>query len=214
MGYFKDGDFRYMRYKVYRAKDYGATGLDTVMAMRRITQRNRMKIGAYFAYMYDANSPVPRRVQDLKERKAVAAKLAGFDLTQAEEYNLVSQIFGLSAEVYVDIATEMLRAQHNRDFSRISALEKFFDECVEKMFAIVEEGDKMDAKKVLDAMTVKDGLRKYMKATSEELEGLYAKIYGGDKQLEELVGQKMSYSPELVAGLTEAEDYDAKEFEW
>jgi hypothetical protein len=214
MGYFKDGDFRYMRYKVYRAKDYAATGLDTVMAMRRITQRNRMKVGAYFAYMYDANSPVPRRVQDLKERKAVAAKLAGFDLTQAEEYNLVSQIFGLSAEVYVDIATEMLRAQHNRDFSRISALEKFFDECVEKMFAIVEEGDKMDAKKVLDAMTVKDGLRKYMKATSEELEGLYAKIYGGDKQLEELVGQKMSYSPELVAGLTEAEDYDAKEFEW
>lgn len=214
MGYFKDGDFRNMRFKVYRAKDYSATGLDTVMAMRRITQRNRMKVGAYFAYMYDANSPVPRRVQDLKERKAVAAKLAGFDLTQAEEYNLVSQIFALSSEVYVDIATEILKVQHNRDFARISALEKFFDECVEKMFAIVEEGDKMDAKKVLDAMTVKDGLRKYMKATSEELEGLYAKIYGGDKQLEELVGQKMSWSPELVGAMTEGEDYDAKEFEW
>lgn len=214
MGYFKDGDFRYMRYKVYKAKDYASTGLDTLNAMKRIGAKNKMKVGAYFAYMYDANSPVPKRVQDLKERKAVAAKLAGFDLTVPEEYNTASQIFALSIPVYVDIVTEMLRVQHNRDFARISALEKFFDECVEKMFAIVEEGDKMDAKKVLDAMTVKDGLRKYMKATSEELEGLYAKIYGGDKQIEELVGQKMSWSPELVGAMTEGEDYDTKEFEW
>ena len=214
MGYFKDGDFRYMRYKVYKAKDYASTNLDEIGAMKRVGIKNRMKVGSYFAYMYDANSPVPKRVQDLKERKAIAAKLAGFDLTIAEEYNAASQIFALSAPLYVDIATQMLKVQHNRDFARISALEKFFDECVEKMFAIVEEGDKMDAKKVLDAMTVKDGLRKYMKATSEELEGLYAKIYGGDKQLEELVGQKMSWSPELVGSMTEQEDYDSKEFEW
>lgn len=214
MGYFKDGDFRYMRYKVYKAKDYASTNLDEIGAMKRVGIKNRMKVGSYFAYMYDANSPVPKRVQDLKERKAIAAKLAGFDLTIAEEYNAASQIFALSAPLYVDIATQMLKVQHNRDFARISALEKFFDECVEKMFAIVEEGDKMDAKKVLDAMTVKDGLRKYMKATSEELEGLYAKIYGGDKQLEELVSQKMSWSPELVGSMTEQEDYDSKEFEW
>jgi hypothetical protein len=58
----------------------------------------------------------------------------------------------------------------------------------------------------LDALTVKDGLRKFMKATSEELESLYAKIYGDDKQLEELVGSKLNWSPELVANLTS--DYD------
>ena len=51
MGYFKDGDFRYMRYKVYKAKDYASTGLDTLNAMKRIGAKNKMKVGAYFAYM-------------------------------------------------------------------------------------------------------------------------------------------------------------------
>ena len=102
----------------------------------------------------------------------------------------------------MSIVVQMLKIQHNRDFSRIAALESFFSECVEKMFTIVEESDKMDAKKTLDAMTVKDGLRKFMKSTSEELESLYAKIYGGDEQLEKAVEQKTSWSPELVAELT------------
>lgn len=208
MSYFKDSDFRKMRWRVYKAKDLADTNLEELEAIKRFraNKADKLRLGAYFAYMYDANSPLPKRIQEVKERKAVAAKLAGFDLTLANEYAHATQIFALSSPVYVDIVVQMLKVQHNRDFSRIAALENFFQECVEKMFAIVEESDKMDTKKVLDALTVKDGLRKFMKATSEELESLYAKIYGDDKQLEELVGSKLNWSPELVANLTS--DYD------
>jgi len=212
MSYFKDSDFRKMRWKVYKATNLDDTGLAEIEPLKRAkgNRAERLKLGAYFAYMYDANSPLPKRIQEVKERKAVAAKLAGFDLTLIGEYSYAVQLFALSNPLYVEIVVQMLKIQHNRDFSRIAALENFFQECVEKMFAIVEESDKMDAKKVLDALTVKDGLRKYMKATSEELESLYAKIYGDDKHLEELVGPKLNWSPELVASLTsEYEDDDA-----
>lgn len=201
MGWFKDSDFRKMRWKVHKAKSVEEAGMSEVTELKRV-KINRLKVASYFAYMYDAGSPFPKRIQDIKERKAAAAKLAGYDLTSMEEHAAASALFALSNDAYVSIVVQMLKIQHNRDFSRISALESFFSECVEKMFTIVEESDKMDAKKTLDAMTVKDGLRKFMKSTSEELESLYAKIYGGDEQLEKAVEQKTSWSPELVAELT------------
>lgn len=209
MSYFKDSDFKKMRWRVYKAKSLDDTGLSEVTELRRI-KTNKLKVASYFALMYDAASPLPKRIQDIKERKSVAAKLAGFDLTQMEEFNSASQLFALSNDAYISIVVQMLKIQHNRDFSRISALERFFDECVEKMFSVVEESDKVDTKKMLDAMTVKDGLRKFMKSTSEELESLYSKIYGDDKHLEELVSQRVNWSPELVADLTS----EIEEDEW
>lgn len=204
MSWFKDNDFRKMRWKAHKAKVFEDIGMQDVTEIKRV-KTNRFRVACYFAYMYDANSPLPRRIQDIKERKATAAKLAGFDLTLAEDNHFVTSLYALQNDVFVSVVTQMLKLQHNRDFSRIAALENYFNECVEKMFALVEESDKMDTKKMLDAMTVKDSLRKYMKSTSEELEGLYAKIYGDDKQLEETVQQKMSWSPELVADLTSQE---------
>lgn len=205
MSYFKDSDFRKMRWKAHRARDIKDMHISEVTELNRLKNTNKFRIACYFAYMYDANSPLPRRIQDLKERKATAAKLAGFDLTSTDEHHTLTALYGLQVEAYVAIVTQMLKLQHNRDFSRIAALENYFNECVEKMFALVEESDRMDTKKMLDSMTVKDSLRKYMKSTSEELESLYSKIYGDDKQLEEVVQQKMNWSPELVADLTNRE---------
>lgn len=207
MGWFKDSDFRKMRWRVYKAKNIDDAGMSEITELKRV-KVNKLKVASYFAYMYDAGSPFPKRIQDIKERKAAAAKLAGYDLTLLEDHAACANLFALANDAYVSIVVQMLKIQHNRDFSRISALESFFTECVEKMFTIVEESDKMDAKKMLDAMTVKDGLRKFMKSTSEELESLYNKIYGGDDQLEKVVEQATSWSPELVADITNNEYED------
>lgn len=201
MSYFKDTDFKRMRWPVYKAKSIDETKTDDITEFRRLKSK-KLEVIKYFCLLYDKGSPLPRRLQDTKERKLVAAKLAGFDTTRPDDHNYVMQLSKLSLPVHVDIVKQMLRLQHNRDFSRISALEYYFEECVDKMLSLVEESDKVDPKKMLDAMTVKDTMRKSMKATSEELDSLYAKIYGDDNDLEEIVNTMTSWTPESVADLS------------
>lgn len=213
MSYFKDQDFKRMRWPVYKATKVEDAKVEDITAFKRIKVK-KLEVVKYFCLLYDVGSPLPKRLQDIKERKAVAAKLAGFDMTRPDDFNYVSQLNKLAMPVHVDIVKQMLKLQHNRDFSRISALEYYFEESVGKMLSLIEESDKVDPKKMLDAMTVKDNLRKSMKATSEELDSLYAKIYGDDKLVEEIVNSMTSWTPESVAELSIDDDDDFEDDEW
>lgn len=192
---YRSSDFSGMYFKVH-----GLTTLDGVEALSEVpafeqVRNERVKTIKYFCYLYDAGSPILKRVRDIDKRRQKAAELAGFGPEDAQYVNTLNR---LSVQRYRDIVLQMLRAQHNRTFSTIVMSEVLFDECMQKINQIVEMDKDTDA---LRAMKSKFDIIKHMNDLDEEISQLEAKVFMGDDQAERVVRESGALTPHQIARL-------------
>lgn len=193
-----------MRWKVH-----GITNLKNIEKavsdipeFRRVGKERRAETIKYFCYMYDSNSPMMRRITDVKERKKEAATLAGLNITEEKDYKYAEQLWRLTQELYREIIRRMLRIQHSRLISKIVAQEIYFEECLDKMITEID-GDSSD-KDSLEAMKKKASLSKEMDEIDARLNRYYAELNSGDPEVEEKIDvvNLDGYRPESIAGAT------------
>jgi hypothetical protein len=197
---FKASDFHKMRWNAYRAKDEESLGLSRdVPAAKRIIS-NKLEVQKYFCFMYDVNSPLNKRIQNVMERKEMAAQMAGFDRTLVSTINALQQLFKLALPIHQEVLAQMLRVQHNRSFDRIVAEENLFYQCVEIINTPLEFGEDVDPEKTIKALNAKQVTRKIMAETDEALLALRAKVFFNEDDPANAVVEKMiSWSPEGVS---------------
>jgi hypothetical protein len=197
---FKPSDFAKMRWNAYRAKDEESLGLSRDVPAARRIMSNKMQVQKYFCFMYDVNSPLNRRIQNVIERREMAAQMAGFDRTNASVITALHQLFKLSLPIHQEVLLGMLRIQHNRTFDRIIAEENLFYQCVEIINTPLEFGEEVDPEKTIKALNAKQVTRKIMAETDEMLIALRAKIFFDEDEYANAVVEKMiSWSPEGVS---------------
>lgn len=201
---FRASDFKPMRWKVHGINNL--TNLEKavkdVPEFRRVNKDRRVATIKYFAYMYDANSPMLRRITDVKERKKEAATLSGLNLTDETDYKYAEQLWRLTQSLYREIVQRMLRNQHSRLISKIVAQEIYFEECRDKMITEIDS-DSSD-KDILEAMKKKASLSEEMDKIDARLNRYYAELNSGDPEVEEKIDvvNLDGYRPEAIAGAT------------
>lgn len=179
---FRDVQFKAMFFPVHKVKDpQKVDTVDRVEAFRRVfrdDKAKRIKGIKYFCYMYDKGSPLHTQLPVLKERKKVAATLAGFDLDK--DANILAQMWKLSSKLYVEIVQQMLKIQHSRAFAVIVAQEAYFDQILEQLILPVEEEEGKD---LLQAYQIKAKLNDSLNDIRIQLDALYEEVFRGDTEI-------------------------------
>lgn len=186
-----------MRWNVRKAKELKEIeGYKEVPQFMNVAKERRLVTAKYFIYMYDANSPLHKRIPEIQKRKEEAAILAGLKLSEEKDYKYAEQLWKLTQQLYVDIVVRILKVQKNKLFSLIVAQENYFDELMENMLKVVEIED---AKDVLASMKIKGQLSEEMDKVNSRLAAYYSDLFKGDDVVEAKVDLSSYENPASVA---------------
>ena len=197
---FKDSDFKNMRWNAKRAVDEKALGLTKDVPIANNLRSHRFEVMKYLCFMYDVGSPLPKRIQNIMERKEMAVKLAGIERTDISVVSMIEHLFRLSVPLYKDILAGMLRIQKNRKFSQIVALEQLYDQCINAMIEPFDGNFSLDAKRAMDALNAKRVTAQMVTDIDIKLEALYASVYyEDDTDANVVVDTMLKWTPESTA---------------
>ena len=196
---FNDRQFNLMLFRIHKVEDPQKQEMvKRVPAFKRLGKDNkslRVKCIKYFCYLYDRYSPLQTQVHVLKERKQVAATLAGFNLE--EDKHVLALLFRLSNPTYVDVVKQMLKLQHSRAFSMIVAQEAYFEQILEQLVTPVEDEEGKD---LLQAYSIKSKLSDNLESIKNQLDTLYEEVYGDNEDVQEIMNaDSLLATPEAYA---------------
>jgi len=154
------------------------------------------KLARYILLMYDKNSPVTAAYQSLKQRKEVAASIAGYDIDKED----MSPIFEFKNgdnpdETLIECISNFLRYQNNLLWCLIVSQEQAFHEFTSRVMSPVT-GDK--DKDILSAINIKNSIMSSQDDIITRLDKYYRQLSGGDDMLESNIKTKKRFTPETI----------------
>lgn len=144
----------------------------------------------YIIMMYDPKSPLVYNERDIKNRRNVAADLAG--LTGEL---ILDSVFQFTHDYLADLTFSYLqRFVKSKEWAAIIALEFTYWEAVKKLLEPIKD---KNSRNVLISVQLKSAIKLEMLGDIDKLDGLYKTFFGEDKQLEGIIKKRLT--PEMVA---------------
>lgn len=170
--------------------------LDKYPKLRAIVGDADDRMVRYVVLMYDINSPLKSHYPELGKRKAFAADLAGYnvsdDLTSIFDFKLEDK----PNEELLDLTMKYLKYQNNMVWQMIISNEQAFNEYNRRVMMPVDGNRDKD---ILQAVEIKTKIMESMDVIYQRLQRYTKEMFGGDDTLEEVITKRKRIRPEEVA---------------
>lgn len=163
--------------------------------LQELDKKEGNRLFRYIILLHDKHSPVIKNYPDLERRKKEAALLAGYTLEKHEQR--LSEIYNHEDTLVAESIFKFLKYQDQKAFTLLAISEEVFWQAQEKLIEPLTNS-KSD-KDALNAMEVKVKLIEKSDEILQKIEGYKNKIFGGDKELEDIYSGYSKYTPESIA---------------
>lgn len=188
---FTDNDFRAMFFPVHGKKSIERVKNLDLVDTDCLPSDHKDRVVKYLAYMYDKDSPLPKKIVDLDARKAQALELSG---ARSLPSHFIENLLSLSDPRIRQVVHQMLKVQRHRMWHQLVTNEMYFYELQERMLEpIEEEQDKRD----IEAIEKKNRLSEISEELDKKITRLYEQYYGDD--IESIIQEDNCFTPESIA---------------
>jgi DNA-binding protein Fis len=163
--------------------------------LQEVRKEERQGLQVFIILMYDPESPLRTKYQDITKRKEAALSLAGLD----PESNLGLTLVSLEQPELVDMVVKFLKIVNSRLWTLISINEQTFYEFSIRVMSPITGALGMDEKDVLSAATIKTKLMESCDDIHNRLLKYYREFTGDDDELAYTVEKKRAMTPEQIA---------------
>lgn len=203
-------NFQKLKYKIFDLPPEDDV-LDHFPELKRYTPLTRSKaplknqLLRYMIFMYDPGTDLNREFPELERRKVRAAELAGF---KAQDDHLTS-IFNLTDKTALEfIMCFFTQVYHNRTYTEWHTLYQELDETTRlRLEPIATKKAKQGADKAPEDVDVyaaadkKSKLREHAAEIHKLIDAIEEKMFGDNKDVEEVMIKARFLSPETFAGI-------------